>query len=92
MKTCQCCGALASADALHCSRCGEASWTPAVLVLVPDRESQAIFDALMAEPAREVPPPNVEPPAVLVPEAPPLDSDASRAPSAPRRRRGPANP
>ena len=33
MKTCQCCGASAAADAPHCARCGEASWKAAPSII-----------------------------------------------------------
>lgn len=35
MKICQCCGALASAEAPHCARCGEASWKAAPARVAP---------------------------------------------------------
>jgi hypothetical protein len=77
MKTCQCCGATASADAPHCVRCGEASWRAPSIVVHVDAEQFARLKpgvqpaeyAPTTDPAYVYAPPAVEPiaePAPLV--------------------------
>jgi hypothetical protein len=50
MKTCQCCGAVAPANAPHCVRCGEASWKAApVLSALAEMAEQGKAGAVEVE-------------------------------------------